>query len=110
MRTTVQFRCSDAAYERLFRRRDGRDGSAEEGRGERFDRVLTRFLDEIDREIKESEEHRLVLYHQRSDVGTPRELTIDAEIKERFDRVAETAPVARDVLFREAIWRATGLC
>jgi hypothetical protein len=103
-RKTVKFRCSDEAYARLFRRQDGRNGDATTY-GRRFDEVLRRFLEAVDAE------HGLVLHQsgQPSGEEAVRHLTIDAEIKARFDELSDTAPASKETLFREAIWRFTGM-
>jgi hypothetical protein len=119
-RVEISFRCSDAAYERLFRRMPrhnggyrGRDRRAEAAAadqslidetrpGDRFGAILTRFLDAVERDPG------IVLLHPKSEQPQRvRKLWIDAEIKQRFDERAATAPVGREVLMREAIFRFT---
>jgi predicted DNA-binding protein len=104
-RRTIKFRCSDEAYERLFRRQSERSGDPEVG-GRRFDRVLREYLAIVE------QDHGVHLLHpgDREEPGSVRQLTIDSELADQLDQVAKKAPVSRETLVREAIWRFTGMC
>ena len=104
-RVSVLFRCSDEAYDRLFRRQDGRDG-VHSGRGERMDEVITRFCDAMEAD----KEAGIRLTQPKCGDVRVRRVWIDPKVKSRFDDLARNAPVSSDVLMREAIFRFTGAC
>ena len=122
IRVEFSFRCSDAAYARLFRRlprTNGYEGPErrhdpgaaaqdiidETKPGDRFAAVINRFLDAAERDPG-----ILLLQPPPSGALRVRKLWVDAEVKRRFDEFAEKTPVSREVLAREAIYRFTSKC
>lgn len=103
---SVLFRCSDEAYDRIFRRRDERDGGPFRTRGERLDEVVRRFCDELERDHEEG----IRLIHPKGEPGRVRRLSLHRDIKARFDVLTATAPVSIELLMREAVFRFTRAC
>lgn len=98
------FRCSDAEFERLTRRQDGRDGAKGERPGIRLNRALVALCEEVEH----GEEFAIGLSDGEPPRTAQRKARIPQETVDRVDAIVARLPgVSRDMFTREAIRRAT---